>query len=210
MIQQKEKVQQQYRDQQDHNTELSKRIDALTEDLEQREETIQQVKLSKAEVEAEKQHILTQLTEIQNSLQSEELEGNKQRIANETQMSEMLERIRGKELVIDQNSHEIRQLQSKLKSQETSIAYFKRQIQELEENLEQEKGEKQSLKQKVNSIAMQENERLQSQSSMGNEMSKAYQSPELMKQTMQVPSSGDASLDQFKMLLNTASTAIEE
>ena len=197
MIQQKERVQQQYRDQQDHNTELSKRIDALNEELTQREETIQQVKLSKAEVEAEKQHILTQLTEIQNSLQSEESESNKQRIANETQMSEMLERIRGKELVIDQNSHEIRQLQSKLKSQETSIAYFKRQIQELEENLEQEKGEKQSLKQKVNSIAMQENERqlLQSQSSMGNEMSKAFQSPELMKQTMQVPSSGDASLD---------------
>ena len=41
-------------------------------------------------------------------------------------MSEMLERIRGKELVIDANSNEIRQLQSKVKSQETSIAYFKR------------------------------------------------------------------------------------
>lgn len=133
MIQQKEKALQQYRDQQDHNTELSKRIDALNEELALREETIQMVKLSKAEVEAEKQHILTQLTEIQNSLQSEESESNKQRIANETQMSEVLERIRGKELVIDQNSHEIRQLQSKLKSQETSIAYFKRQIQELEE-----------------------------------------------------------------------------
>ena len=64
-------------------------------------------------------------------------------------MSEVLERIRGKDLVIDQNSNEIRQLQSRLKSQETSIAYFKRQLQELEEKLEQEKGEKQSLKQEM-------------------------------------------------------------
>lgn len=107
------------------------------------------VKLSKAEVEAEKQHLIQQFSEMQNSLQSEETESNKQRIANETQMSEVLERIRGKDLVIDQNSNEIRQLQSKLKSQETSIAYFKRQLQELEDKLEQEKGEKQSLKQEM-------------------------------------------------------------
>jgi len=43
-------------------------------------------------------------------------------------VTEMLERIRGKELVLDQNANEMRQLKSTLKSQETSIAYFKRQI----------------------------------------------------------------------------------
>lgn len=46
---------------------------------------------------------------------------------------------------------------------------------------------------------------MQSQTSMGTDIAKAYSSPEMMKQ-----SSGDASLDTFKMLLNTASTAIEE
>lgn len=89
------------------------------------------MKLSKAEVEAEKQHVLSKLDEMTNSLVSEESQKNKQRIANETQMSELLERIRGKELVIDANSNEIRQLQSKVKSHETSISYFKRQIGEL-------------------------------------------------------------------------------
>jgi len=38
----------------------------------------------------------------------------------------MMEKMRGKELVIDQNVNEMRQLKSTLKSQETSIAYFKR------------------------------------------------------------------------------------
>ena len=40
LIQQKEKSHQQFRDQQNHNTEMSKRIEALNEELTQREETI--------------------------------------------------------------------------------------------------------------------------------------------------------------------------
>ena len=58
VIQQKDKLQQQFRDQQQHGTELSKRNEALNEELALREETIQMVKLSKAEVEAEKQHLI--------------------------------------------------------------------------------------------------------------------------------------------------------
>ena len=50
--------------------------------------------------------------------------------------------MRGKDQVIDQNTSEMRQLKSTLKSQETSIAYFKRQISELEQQLEVEKHEK--------------------------------------------------------------------
>ena len=64
----------------------------------------------------------------------------------------MLERLRGKELVIEANASEMRQLKSTLKSQETSIAYFKRQIQDLETSLEDEKNSKQVIKQELNSL----------------------------------------------------------
>lgn len=113
----------------------------------------------------------------------------------------MLERIRGKELVLDQNANEMRQLKSTLKSQETSIAYFKRQIQDLEQQLDSAKSEKQTLKREI-TLARQENERVIAeqpatvgQSSIGNAASSS--------------NGGDTSgFDNFKMLLSSASATI--
>ena len=48
-----------------------------------------------------------------NSIQQD---SGQQAVANEVQLSEMVERIRGKELVIDANSNEMRQLKSTLKT----------------------------------------------------------------------------------------------
>ena len=98
------------------------------------------------ETEAEKQHLKSQLAATADLLATHQSDSGQISKENETQVTEMLERIRGKELVIDQNVNEMRQLKSTLKSQETSIAYFKRQIQELEEQMEAEKREKQELK----------------------------------------------------------------
>ena len=97
-------------------------------------------------------------------------------------------------MVIDQNSNEMRQLQSKLKSQETSIAYFKRQIGDLEEQLESEKSEKQALKRQMQtdaSVPVREvsepEPRITETSSIGKQ---------------------DGGLDSLKMLLTTANEAM--
>ena len=65
---------------------------------------------------------------MSNQLASSAQASSQQSSVSETQMSEMVERIRGKDLVIDEMTNEMRQLKSTLKSQETSVAYFKRQI----------------------------------------------------------------------------------
>ena len=66
--------------------------------------------------------------------------------ANDNQLSELMERIHGKDLVIEANTSELRQLQQKIQSQETSIAFFKKKIDEIETQLQQEKAEKQEYK----------------------------------------------------------------
>ena len=57
-----------------------------------------------------------------------------------------MERIHGKDQVIQQNLTELRQLQQKVQSQDTSIAFFKKRIDEAEKQLQQEKAEKQEYK----------------------------------------------------------------
>ena len=57
-----------------------------------------------------------------------------------------MERIHGKDLVIENNTTELRQLKQKIQSQETSIAFFKKRVDELEKQLAQEKAEKQEYK----------------------------------------------------------------
>ena len=56
--------------------------------------------------------------------------------ANDNQLSELMERIHGKDLVIEANTSELRQLQQKIQSQETSIAFFKKKIDEIETQLQ--------------------------------------------------------------------------
>ena len=58
----------------------------------------------------------------------------------------MMEKIRGKDLVIDQSTNEMRQLKQTLKSQETSIAFFKKRVDEIQVALSNEKEQKQLLK----------------------------------------------------------------
>ena len=54
---------------------------------------------------------------------------------NDNQLSELMERIHGKDLVIENNTTELRQLKQKIQSQETSIAFFKKRVDELEKQL---------------------------------------------------------------------------
>ena len=71
-IKAKEKVSQQFKEQQNHNADLSKRIEALNSELENRDEMIAEIKLKAADVEAEKKHVLSQLAEATGALASVE------------------------------------------------------------------------------------------------------------------------------------------
>lgn len=51
--------------------------------------------------------------------------------ANSDHVSEFMEKIKGKDLIIDTMTNEARQLKATVKNQEASAAYFKRRIEEL-------------------------------------------------------------------------------
>lgn len=64
---------------------------------------------------------------------------------NSNQISQFMENIKAKEMIIENMKNEARQLKSTVKSQEASVAYFKKKIDELNTKLEQEKMAKSQL-----------------------------------------------------------------
>ena len=69
---------------------------------------VNQVGTRLRDAEAEKLQLKRRLDELSIQLASQQSDSGQQRMANETQLTEMMERIRGKELVIDQNASEMR------------------------------------------------------------------------------------------------------
>lgn len=65
--------------------------------------------------------------------------------SNSVQVSESLEKLRSKDLIIEQLTNECRQLKLTAKNQEASITYFKRKIDELNDMLEHEKASKSEI-----------------------------------------------------------------
>ena len=63
-----------------------------------------------------------------------------------------MERLRGKDLVIDENSHDLRQLRSTIKSQETSISYFKQQLDKYQAKNEKLENKNQKLTRELKQI----------------------------------------------------------
>ena len=124
----KEKAQQQFIEQQNFNADLVKRMEIIKLEIANRDDSLSQANQKVADREAEKDKLREQLITMTDQLASLQSDSGYQAKENETQLSEMLERIRGKDLVIDANTNEMRQLKSTLKSQETSIAYFKQQV----------------------------------------------------------------------------------
>jgi hypothetical protein len=51
--------------------------------------------------------------------------------ADSNHVSEFLEKVRAKDMIIEGITGELRQLKSTVKSQETSVAYFKKRVEEL-------------------------------------------------------------------------------
>ena len=79
----------------------------------------------------EKQDALDQVESLQKELNSNKGERKLVNNASDNQLHELMERIRGKDLVIDQNATEMRQLKQKIQSQETSISFFKKKVDEV-------------------------------------------------------------------------------
>ena len=107
-----------------------------------RDKCIEEGEGREVELESQKTDLEKALHEVQGELRSLLANQGKMSAESETQLSELMERIRGKDLVIDANAAEMRQLKSTIKSQESSVQILKRKLAEQEELLEMERQDK--------------------------------------------------------------------
>ena len=128
------------------NKEINEKLEQVEADLAKKNKFIESSKQRQVSLLEEKQEALDQIEALQKELASNRGERQQVNIENDNQLSELMERIRGKDLVIDQNATEMRQLKQKIQSQETSIAFFKKKVDEVQALVEQEKAEKQEYK----------------------------------------------------------------
>ena len=128
------------------NKEQKERLETAEADLAKKTKYIESSKQRQLALIEEKQEALDQAEALQKELNSNKGERAQVNAENDNQLSELMERIRGKDLVIDQNATELRQLRQKIQSQETSIAFFKKKVDEVQTLVEQEKAEKQEYK----------------------------------------------------------------
>ena len=124
------------------NSEMKQRLDELEADHLKKSKLIESSKQRQLEMVQEKQDALDQVEALQKQLNENKGEREQVNIASDNQLSELMERIRGKDLVIDQNATELRQLKQKIQSQETSISFFKKKVDEVQALCDQERAEK--------------------------------------------------------------------
>ena len=100
----------------------------------------------------EKERLLEQINELKNELNQSKSNSNMQNEASQNSLSELLEKLRGKDYVIEQGNNEMRQLKQTLKSQETSIAFYKKRVDDIQEAFAREKQEKMALKKEIKQL----------------------------------------------------------
>ena len=98
------------------NAEMKQRLDELEADLAKKAKLIESSKQRQLEMVQEKQDALDQVESLQKELNQNKGEREQVNIESDNQLSELMERIRGKDLVIDQNATELRQLKQKIQS----------------------------------------------------------------------------------------------
>lgn len=113
----KKELEERCRQSEDKLYTLKKDLDQAKTELEDKRATAQELETLASEQKAK----LEALTENLNVATAE----------NSTHISESMEKIKAKDLIIESMTQDIRQLKQTVKNQETSASYFKRQIEDL-------------------------------------------------------------------------------